>query len=189
MIEFDPSRYGPAFAPLLVERLPELGPGSPNQAARLQLAALSVESAFGDCQVTNEDAARSCLAALWLCHDCLNESHRLSQEIISLEGNYWHGIMHRREPDYGNAKYWFRCVPQHAIFEPLATAARALAAQAPLDGPAEFLAAQITWDAARFVDLCEAIGRGRSACESLARQIARAEWQLLFDHCYRSAIA
>jgi hypothetical protein len=56
--------------------------------------------------------------------DFLNESHEISQ---TMEGrgtpktaDYWHGIMHRREPDAGNAAYWFRRVGTHPAFEPLA---------------------------------------------------------------------
>jgi hypothetical protein len=199
-------RYGPAIAELLGgDRLPELGPGTPNEAARAKLEALSSSRMLGREKVVDHDAVRCCLAALWLWHDFLDESHRLSQEIETIEGSYWHGIMHRREPDYGNAKYWFRRVPRHAIFEPLAAEAKSLAAKVKLDGPAEFLAGQSTWDPFRFVDLCEAIARGRSArgplppradhrlaerddhSEQLAREIAAAEWRLLFDHCFRQA--
>jgi hypothetical protein len=180
--------YGSEIAGLITERLPVLGPGSPDEAMRSRLAALTIEKAFAGQQLMDQEAACCCLSALWLCHDFLDESHRISQEIETTDGSYWHGIMHRREPDYGNAKYWFRRVPSHAIFEPLAAAAREQAIKAQLDEPAKFLATQKSWDAFRFVDLCESIARGRSRCEQLAREIARIEWQLLFDHCYRQAV-
>jgi len=38
----------------------------------------------------------------------LAEAHEIAQNDESELGNYWHGIMHRLEGDYGNAKYWFR---------------------------------------------------------------------------------
>jgi hypothetical protein len=180
--------YGKDIQRLITERLPELGPGSPNEAVRPQLSALSAEAAFDGHKVVDCNAAHCCLSGLWLLHDFLDESHKISQEIETIEGSYWHGIMHRREPDYGNAKYWFRRVPQHDVLGPLAAAARELAAKTQLNFPAEFLASQSTWDAFRFVDLCEAIARGRSSCEQLAREIARVEWQMLFDYCYQRAV-
>jgi hypothetical protein len=187
-VSFDPAAYGPALAPLITQRLPELGPAEPNLAVRPQLEALTVETAFAGLRVVDEDAARCCLSALWLWQDFLDESHTISQEIHTVDGSYWHGIMHRREPDYGNAKYWFRRVTDHPIYQPLAARARERASGEEFDAPAQFLAEQSEWDPHRFVDLCEAIARGRSRCEKLAREVARAEWQLLFNHCYRAAI-
>jgi len=184
----DVSHYGNPIASLITDRLPALGPGSPNLSARPNLAALTVEKAFAGQSVADDDSARCCLSALWLWHEFLDESHTISQDIDTLEGSYWHGIMHRREPDYGNAKYWFRRVPRHAIFEPLAAAAREVALEEKLDEPAAFLASQTTWDSFKFVDLCEAVARGRSRCEKLAREIAGLEWRQLFDYCYRQAI-
>jgi hypothetical protein len=188
MHEFQATRFGSAMASLLNDHIPALGPGAPNETLRPRLAELTVEKAFAGRNIVDQDSARCCLSALWLWHDFLDESHRISQDIETVDGSYWHGIMHRREPDYGNAKYWFRRVPKHAILEPLAAAARELAAGQQLDAAAEFLATQARWDSSRFVDLCEAIARGRTPCELLAREIARLEWQLLFDHCYRRAI-
>jgi hypothetical protein len=182
-------RYSRTIATLISDRLPVLGPGMPNDTVRRQLAGLTVDDAFDGAPIADESAARCCLVALWLWHDFLDESHAISQEIDTADGSYWHAIMHRRESDYFNAKYWFRRVPQHAIFEPLTVAARELASQHELDAAVEFLATQSNWEAFRFVDLCEAIARGKSRCEQLAREVARAEWQLLFDHCYRAALA
>jgi len=49
-------------------------------------------------------------AAIWLYVDDLEESHAIAQTIDSPIGAYWHGIVHRREGDFWNAKYWFRQV-------------------------------------------------------------------------------
>jgi hypothetical protein len=185
---FDSKKYGSDVATLITDRLPELGAGSPNNSARPQLASLTIEQIFAGKKIVNRDVAQCCVSALWLFHDFLDESHTISQEIHTIDGSYWHGIMHRREPDYGNAKYWFHRVPRHAIFEPLAAAARELASKSQLDEPAKYLASQTTWDPFRFVDLCEAIALGRSKSEQVAREVARLEWQMLFDYCYREAI-
>src|SRR5262249_8470521 len=106
MIPFDPSSYGPVIASILGDpRLMPLGPGNPNIKVKSQLQAMTVEQAFGGQGIRDQDMAKCCLAGLWLYHDFLEESHTLSQEIHSTTGSYWHGLMHRREPDYSNAKY------------------------------------------------------------------------------------
>jgi len=175
----------PAIANLLrEERLAPLGPGTPNEMVRSQLDALSVETAFAPHEVRDRDMAAACLAALWLYHDFLDRSHKISQEIETRAGSYWHGLMHRREPDFGNAKYWFRRLGRHPVFEPLQQAAAALAADVP---GAEFLKTQTAWDALAFVDLCESCIDSGTETEMLCRRIQQREWELLFDHCYRSA--
>src|ERR1700722_18838832 len=113
-VHYRPGEYGTAFAALLVEpRLPPLGPGVPNQTVYPLLKALDPQQAFAPHRIVDEDMARGCLAGLWLHHDFLDESHVLSQEIHTPTGSYWHGLMHRREPDFENAKYWFRRMGAH----------------------------------------------------------------------------
>ena len=160
---------------------------------RPALAALTVESLFVGKKIADESAARCCLAGLWLLHNFLDESHAVSQEIETASGSYWHGLMHRREPDYENAKYWFRRVGRHPIFEPLALAARKLAggSKGQPSTPVEFLLKQDSWNPDRFIDLCEALAQKRPAdplLELTARSIATLEWGLLFEYCSRAAL-
>ncbi len=130
--------------------------------------------------------ARGCLSGLWLLWNYLDESHTISQDMPSSTGSYWHGIMHRREPDYGNAKYWFRRTGDHPSMQTLAEKANALAAQANLDSHTQFLAEQ-TWDPMAMVDACEAVSRGKCANAELLRQVALSEWETLFEYCYSRA--
>lgn len=46
-------------------------------------------------------------AALWLYVDELDRSHRVSQQHEDALGCAWHAVMHRREGDFGNSKYWW----------------------------------------------------------------------------------
>src|SRR5262245_21627515 len=55
-------------------------------------------------------STQAMLAGLWLYHDWLDESHRISQSLDTPTGSFWHAIMHRRERDFSNSKYWYaRC--------------------------------------------------------------------------------
>ena len=186
MSAFEPSQYGPAIAGLVQrDSLPALGPGRPDRAKENQLRKLSPADLFGPRPIVNPDMARACLAGLWLLHDFLDESHSISQEIHSSTGSYWHGIMHRREPDYGNANYWFRRVGQHPVF-PLLLSSIQADPELNLDRPEmSAVRAASAWDPFLFVDLCEQAARGDSELERICRTIAVREWQLLFDYCYR----
>lgn len=168
MFEFHPGAFGPVIHALFdPERLMPLGPGSPNLAVRAKLAALTPETAFPS--LSDRSMASGCISALWLYHDFLDESHTISQDIDTPTGSYWHGIMHRREPDGSNAKYWFRHVGQHPVFD--------------------LLTAEIgqRWDPFAFIDRCEAC-RGKGGEEEMTcRRIQLREWQVLFAWCFKQA--
>jgi hypothetical protein len=122
--------------------------------------------------------ADACRAGLWLHFDFLDESHRISQDLETLEGSYWHALMHRREPDFVNSKYWFRRVGIHPIFADLAKDA----AEVGYSGKGA------TWDPFAFVDHCEKFLNTGGAEEETCKKIQRAEWQLLFAWCYSGAV-
>jgi hypothetical protein len=161
--------------------------GAPNRAAFEQLSTLDEARLGGGQAIRDREMARACLAALWLYHDFLDESHRISQSLHGREGSYWHGIMHRREGDYANAKYWFRRVGAHPIHEALGLSARALA-HAANDGGEKPIRPASVWDPAGFVDRCAAACTDQSGAADLCQRIQEREWQLLFDYCYRRAI-
>ena len=182
------TEYPSVFRTLLREaRLPALGPGTPNTQLRAQLVALNLSAAFAPHEIHTAEMARACHAGLLLYHDLLEESHAISQNITNSTGSYWHGLMHRREPDYGNSKYWFHRVGAHEIFGELRERAAELA-QTSAHASAQFLREQTKWDPFAFIDLCEACTQGRSPEELLCRKIQLVEWQLLFAFSFRQAI-
>lgn len=98
-------------------------------------------------------------AGLRLLHGDFDGSHAAAQ---ALEGrgrwkhaDYWHAILHRREPDPGNAGYWFRRVGDHPLFARLAEVAGQIAAPFPRLQELQRRGAMGRWDPLLFIDLCD----------------------------------
>ena len=107
---------------------------------------------------------------------------------VNSAGDYWHAIMHRREPDYSNGKYWFRAVGSHPVFPELASRAEALFQTAdPTSGRwRDRLMAAGEWDPFAFVDLCAECPRNEGDALSLfARRLQWLEMCLLLRETYR----
>jgi hypothetical protein len=179
---FEPSRYGADVARLLAlgengQRLAKLTCGDcVNEQARRELSSFQPADLF---PAHREPEAP--MAGLWLYFSCFEEAHRLIEDPRTPDGVYWHAILHRQEPDDGNAAYWFRRLGKHPIFGALVEQARKILAALP---EAEFRVGH--WDPYAFVAFCERARRQPGTIqERAAIEIQRAEWQLLFDHCAR----
>ena len=171
---FNSSDYGNRVADILAldgagERLMPLAHGiCSSREAYERMKASSPRDLF-----PSSRAPEAAMAGLWMYFSCLDEAHTLAQAVETPDGSFWHGIMHRQEPDAGNAGYWFRRVGKHPIFPGLRDDALALGYAC---GPA--------WDPVAFIDACEEARRSPGSDQELLMQrVQLAEWQRLFDHC------
>jgi len=183
IIQWNPQEYGALVAEILAlaengERLMPLAEGACcSPAAWRRIRDSKMEELFPGAR-----AQHAALAGLYLYFSCRNEAHEAAQAELSAEGSFWHGIVHRQEPDAGNACYWFRRAGKHSVFPGLLEAAEAIAAAHPDAG----LHFTNTWDPFAFIEICERARRQPgSDLERAAREIQRAEWQRLFDYCAR----
>jgi hypothetical protein len=145
-------------------------------------------------RIASPDDATAFRAGLLQMNDFLDASHQHSQRIEgagrNAAGDYWHAIMHRREPDDSNARYWFRHVGSHPVFPRLASQADSLLNRFPAiaehwRGP---LLPGGRWDPFACVDLCRACSQ--SETDDLSRFARRLQWiemQLLLEQTRRDA--
>ena len=158
------------------------------------LASSSLDDLFQGESVKNTTFGKAIKSGLLLWNDALDESHTISQELENQTGSYWHGIMHRREPDYSNSKYWFGRVGMHPIFPVLRE--RALAILKEIPNPSDALAnitqtieADGNWDAYQFIDWCQAAENGSDAdVTRFLQQIQAEEIKLLLAYSYQHAV-
>ncbi|MAI32650.1 MAG: hypothetical protein CMM07_13385 [Rhodopirellula sp.] len=159
-------------ASIVAAELPNLAQGAVAEqlTGLLQNAGISDSGLLfesGDTVNLSRSQAALCLSGFWLLAGDLERSHAFSQELPCRDGSFWHGIMHRREGDFGNAKYWFRKVGDHPVFEQLAELTDGTYAD-PLD----------------FIDECSRANGNRSSDRYQSCMLAQwTEWQALMVHC------
>jgi hypothetical protein len=173
-MSFDPQSYGGLVASILhldgdgQRLLPLTAGGSPSDRAGKLIRESGARLLF-----PHSRAPEAAMSGLYLYFDCWSEAHETAQDIATPEGSYWHAIVHRQEPDAGNAGYWFGQVGTHAIFPALRDAATEIG-----------LDVGLKWSPEKFIEVCD---KARlvpgSELERQAREVQRAEWQLLFDYC------
>ena len=132
----------------------------------------------------------SAVAGLWLLAGELDRSHEISQTIDNATGSYWHAIMHRREGDFSNAKYWLRRASGHPVMQELADQISSVAGSdtiaylsqktvLALEGR---ILTESVQAATGLVDLCELAVASNPTLTLDLQLIFWWEWQLLFRY-------
>jgi len=183
LIDADPDAY---------QKLVVTG-GTPTRAWQL-LADVRAEQLPANA-TTSPMAGLAMLAGLWLWHDGLDECHRIVQKppVESTTDSrdwtstlaFWHAIMHRREGDFANSKYWWNRVGEHPVLPSLAGQAADVVNHLPSDRLIFKLVAR-GWNPNTLVDLVEAVhNRPDDPRHRVAVVLQQMEWRALFDYCAR----
>jgi hypothetical protein len=110
--------------------------------------------------------------------DAIDEAHKIFQDSSGDLGSYWHGMMHRREGDFDNARYWFRRAGVLPVFDALHSAASEHSA---------VMARQPNWDPYLFTGECERARFGEEESLKELAMLQRVEFEVLFDYCWRES--
>lgn len=129
-----------------------------------------VQRVVSDPALQAHDAVK---AGLWLYIDDLDRSHEVSQGLYTPAGSFWHAIMHRREGDFPNAKYWYRKAGAHPAMGHIDLAGGGSASGSAMAG----------YDPIAFVDR---VARANARCEKDSPDLIalqKHEWRALFEWC------
>ena len=110
--------------------------------------------------------------------DDLDASHDVFQDVKTGLGSYWHGMMHRREGDFENARYWYRRAGALPFFASLH------ATSAPVSPD---MARQESWDPYLFTGQCEQAVHGADDLVTEMVKLQVLEFEVLFDYCWRQS--
>lgn len=182
-----PTLFDRVQSVIATDELPHLGPTvRPNVKSPGQLQR-EFDLIFDQTQASElvGDLIRAA-ALLW--HDHLDEAHVIVQEGHSAEAAFLHGIVHRREPDFSNAKYWFHRVGQHVTFPSIAARVGEFLSYKQ-SRPTSIFVRDGRWQPMDFIEACEeaAHAPNKKSDTVLLQHLQKIEFDTLMEHICRTA--
>lgn len=165
----------------------------PTPAKARELLAAIIPAQLLTVPLSSDGHAYAMLAGLWLWHDALDECHEIAQKDNGKRDDaaitlcFWHAVMHRREGDFSNAKYWYARCTNHPVLQTMTPFVNDILHPLPAD-KSYLRLSQGGWNPNAFVDLAEELQhRSADPRHGVAVALQKLEWRLLFDHCTRVA--
>ena len=122
------------------------------------------------------------LAGLFYFHNALDDSHKEAQKLEGDAAAYWHGMVHRREADFDNARYWMRRAGDQPVFQEM---------QGRASDGAPHMSRQSNWDP--FLSHAPSASSTNSAKHEYTRRrsahLQRVEFAVMFDYVWRQCVA
>ena len=172
-------RYSPFIDRTLAggDLLEKLLPTEPGHAASVRAIRDGTDDELaGGNPSADRDALALVRAALLYAHDAIDEAHRIAQDGTTGTASYLHGMIHRREGDFDNARYWFRRAGRLGFFDGLHQAVSNLSPD---------MAKQLNWDPYLFTGLCEQDKFGDRDHRAELVALQRCEFEAFFDSAWR----
>ncbi len=168
---------------LRTSELPELGAG-PRAGVQSARGLNAVLDAWFAAHAVAPEIATRLRALTLLYHDEHDAAHDIVQDLTDRDGALIHALLHRREPDYWNAKYWFRRTDEHPVYLALANRVKALSGEPDEAKMARQLTLPGAFDPFAFVDLCEQVARQPATDPQVAwlRRVQQAEFEAVAEH-------
>ena len=119
-------------------------------------------------------------AALFYYHNALDDSHKQAAKSTGDIAAYWHGMVHRREGDFENARYWMRRAGEQPVFQEM---------QGRASDGSPHMSRQPSWDPFLFIHLCEQYKYGETEYRKELGHLQRVEFAAMFDYIWRRCVA
>ena len=119
-------------------------------------------------------------AGLFYYHNDLPDAHKEAQKDEGDLAAYWHGMVHRREGDFENARYWMRRAGEQPVFQEM---------QGRASDGAPHMGRQGNWDPYLFIHLCEQYKYGEHEYRKEIGHLQKVEFAVMFDYVWRQCVA